>query len=89
MQKRTLLATATLTALLLSVGSLQTAPMSAETEPAPHASGLQTMQTVETPAGPLWGEAWGWGFEWGVVSTLVCAPFIAWGAIACGITAAA
>lgn len=89
MHKRTLLATATLTALLLSAGSLQTAPTGVETEPAPHASGLQTMQAAEAPAGPLWGEAWGWGWEWGVLSAIVCAAFTGPGAIACGIAGAA
>ena len=87
MQKRTLLATATLTALLLSVGSLQTAPMS-EMELAPYASGLQIMQAVEAPAGPLWGEAWGWGWKWGVFSAFACAAFLGPGGIACGITGA-
>ena len=89
MHKRTLLATATLTALLLSVGSLQTAPMSVGTELAPYASGLQTMQAVEAPAGPQWGEAWGWGWEWGVLSAFVCAAFTGPGGIACGIAGAA
>ena len=89
MQKRTLLATATLTALLLSVGSLQPAPMSVETELAPYASGLQTMHAVEAPAGPLWGEAFDMGFWWGVLSALVCSSFAGPGGIACGIAGAA
>jgi len=86
--KRTLLATATLTALLLTAGSLQTAPAGVE-EPAPHALGLQTMQSAETPVGPLWGEAFGWGFWWGVAGAIVCGSFSGPGGIACGITAAA
>ena len=89
MHKRTLLATATLTALLLSVGSLQPAPVSVETELAPYASGLQTMHAVEAPAGPLWGEAWGWGLWWGALSAFACLPFSGPGALACGITGAA
>ena len=89
MHKRTLLATATLTALLLSVGSLQPAPMGVETELAPHELTVQTMQSPETPVGPLWGEAWGWGLWWGVLSTLACLPFSGPGAVACGITGAA
>ena len=89
MHKRTLLATATLTALLLTAGSLQTAPAAAEAEPAPHALGLQTMQPAEAPVGPLWGEAFDLGIWWGVVSALVCASFSGPGGIACGIAAAA
>ncbi len=113
MQKRTLLATATLTALLLSggslqtaptgvetperdgrhtppsMGSLQTAPTGAETELAPHASGLQTMQSSEAPAGPRWGEAFDLGFWWGVLSAVVCGAFSGPGGIACGLAGAA
>ena len=88
MQKRTLLATATLTALLLSVGTLQTAPSGVEAAPAPHEIGLQTMQSAEAPA-PQWGAAYGLGVKWGITSALVCASFIAWGGIACGIAGAA
>lgn len=88
MQKRTLLATATLAALLLSVGSLQTAPMGVETELAPYASGLQTMHAVEAPAGPLWGEAWGWGLWWNVFSVFACAGLGPVGGIACGVVGA-
>ena len=89
MHKRTLLATATLTALLLTTGSLQTAPAGIDAEPAPHASVLQTMQSAEVPVGPLWGEAFGWGFWWGALSAAVCLPFSGPGALACGITGAA
>ena len=89
MQKRTLLATATLTALLLSVGTVQTAPTDPGAEPAPHALGLQAMQPAEAPAGPQWGAVYGLGLEWGIASTLFCAGFAAWGGIACGIAGAA
>ena len=88
MHKRTLLATATLTALLLTAGSLQTVPAGVE-EPAAHALGQQTMQSAEAPVGPLWGEAWGWGLWWGVLSAFACLPFTGIGALACGITGAA
>ncbi len=89
MHKRTLLATATLTALLLSVGSLQPVPTGVDAELAPHALGVQTMQPAEAPTGPLWGEAFGWGLWWGVLSAFVCLPFSGPGAVACGITGAA
>ena len=89
MQKRTLLATATLTALLLTGGSLQTAPTGIETEPAPHALGVQTVQSPEAPVGPLWGAAFDLGFWWGVLSAAVCASFAGPGGIACGIAGAA
>ena len=89
MHKRTLLATATLTALLLSVGSLQPVPAGAESELAPHALGVQTLQSSEAPTGPLWGAAFGWGFWWGALSAAVCLPFAGPGALACGITGAA
>ena len=88
MHKRTLLATATLTALLLTAGSLQTAPTGVQVEPARHASGLQTMQAAEAPVGPLWGEALELGFWWGVATAIVCAPFLGPGAVACGVTGA-
>lgn len=89
MQKRTLLATATLTALLLSVGTVQTAPTAPGAEPPPHALGPQTMQSAEAPAGPQWGALYGLGFEWGVASAIFCAGFAGWGGIACGIAGAA
>lgn len=88
MHKRTLLATATLTALLLTAGSLQTAPAGVE-EPVPLALSQQAMQSAEAPVGPLWGEAWGWGLWWGVLSAFACLPFSGPGALACGITGAA
>ena len=89
MHKRTLLATATLTALLFTAGSLPTAPTGVDAELAPHASGLQTMQSAEAPVGPHWGVAWGWGIGWGVLAAFTCAAFTGPGAIACGITGAA
>ena len=89
MHKRTLLATATLTALLLSVGSLQPVPTGAEAELAPHALGVQTVLSVEAPVGPLWGEAFDLGFWWGVLSAAVCGAFSGPGGIACGIAGAA
>jgi len=88
MHKRTLLATATLTALLLTAGSLQTAPTGVEAELAPHALSLQTLQSAEPPAGPLWGEAFGWGLWWGIATAIVCAPFLGPGSVACGVTGA-
>lgn len=89
MHKRTLLATATLTALLLTTGSLQTTPAGVEAELAPHALGQQTTQSAEAPVGPLWAEAFGWGFWWGAAAAVVCGAFSGPGGIACGITAAA
>ena len=88
MQKRTLLATATLTALLLSVGTLQTAPTGVEAAPAPHEIGLQTMQSAEAPA-PQWGVAFGFGLKWGITAAIVCASFSGPGGVACGIAGAA
>ena len=88
MHKRTLLATATLTALLLTTGSLQTAPAGIDAELAPHTSVLQTMQSAEVPVGPLWGEAFGWGLWWGIATAVVCAPFLGPGSVACGVTGA-
>ena len=88
MHKRTLLATATLTALLLTAGSLQTAPASVEVERAPHATGLQTMQAAEAPVGPQWGEAFGWGVWWNIGAAVICVGFGPAGGIACGVTGA-
>ena len=89
MHKRTLLATATLTALLLSAGTLQTAPTGVEAELAPHALATQTMQSSEAPTAPQWGAAWGWGFGWSVVAAVACSAFTGPGGIACGIAGAA
>ena len=89
MQKRTLLATATLTALLLSVGTVQTAPAGVGAEPAPHALAPQTMQSADAPAGPQWGAAFGLGIKWGIAAALVCASFSGPGGAACGIAGAA
>ncbi len=89
MNKRTLLATATLTALLLTAGSMPTTPTDVEAELAPHALGVQTLQSVEAPTGPQWGAAWGLDFGWNVFTVLACAAFTGPGAIACGIAGAA
>ncbi len=89
MHRRTLLATATLTALLLTTGSLQTTPTGVEVEPAPHASSLQTMQSSEVPAAPRWGAAFGWGIKWNLATLVICAAFTGPGALACGLTGAA
>ena len=89
MHKRTLLATATLTALLLSVGSLQPVPTGAEAELAPHALGVQTVLSAEAPVGPQWGEAFDLGFWWDVGSILFCAGFGPVGGIACSFAATA
>ena len=89
MHKRTLLATATLTALLLSVGSLQPVPTGVDAELAPHALGVQTGLTAEAPVGPQWGEAFDLGIWWGVLSAAVCLPFTGVGAFACGVAGAA
>lgn len=89
MHKRTLLAAATLTALLLSVGSLQPAPIGVETELAPHAVDVQTMQAADAPVGPQWGEAFGWGLWWDISTILACAGFGPAGGIACSLAAAA
>ena len=93
MHKRTWLATATLTALLLTAGSLQVAPTGVEAELAPHALGMQTLQSAEAPVGPQWGYAWGMEGEdaaaFGALGVFTCAPFIWIGAIACGLTGVA
>ena len=61
MNKRTLLATATLTALVLSVGTLHPTPVSGTAELAAPAQPLdpQTAQSAENPTSPQWGYAWG------------------------------
>ena len=89
MHKRTLLATTTLTALLLSVGSLQPVPIGAEAELAPHAVSVQTVLSAEAPVGPQWGEAFDLGIWWGVLSALACGAFSGPGGIACGVAGAA
>lgn len=94
MKKRTLLAAATLTALVLSVGALHPAPVEGAAEPAALApvSAEGTLQAVETPAGPQWG--WVWGYEgnesmaWAIVSAGVCSLFLGPGGFACGVTGA-
>ena len=95
MQTRTLLATATLTALLLSVGTLQPAPMEAAAQLAPHTqlAAPGTPQSAEGPAAARWGAAFGFEAEgtfwWGVVTAVVCGVFTGPGGIACGIAGAA
>lgn len=91
MKKRTLLVTATLTALVLSVGALQATPVEGAAEPAAPTpiSAEGTPQAVETPAGPQWGHAFGLGTPFSIASTLVCAFFSVAGAIACGLAGAA
>ena len=92
MNKRTLLATATLTALVLTVGTLHPTPVGGATELASAtqpAAALDTLQTVEAPAAPQWARAWGLGFGWAVFSAFVCAAFTGPGGIACGIAGAA
>lgn len=88
MQKRTLLATATLTALLLSVGTLPTAPTGFEAAPAHHDIALQTLQSAEAPAGPQWGAAFGFGLKWAVGAAFFCGAFSGPGGIACGVAGA-
>lgn len=87
MKKRTLLATA-LTALVLSVGVVQPAPVGETAEPAtPIEAGA--LPTVEAPPAPQWGWVWGWGgnesMAWGLVSAGVCAVFAGPGGFACGV----
>ena len=94
MRTRRLLALATLTALLLSVGVLQTAPMDAGTELASHAQqAAPYAPSAHAPAVPQWGYALGMNRHeaaiFGAAGVLVCAPFIWVGAIACGLTGVA
>ncbi len=93
MQKRTLLAVSTLTALLLSIVALQTAPMGAA-EFAAHAQAAPDAPlSVEAPAAPQWGYAWGMEGEdaaaFGTAGVLTCVWFMWVGAIACGLTGVA
>ena len=95
MQKRRLLATATLIALVFSVGALQPAPIGAAPELAPHtqAAAPYAPPAADGPAAPQWSYAWGFGRTAGaifaVAGTVTCAPFIWIGAVACGLTGAA
>ena len=94
MKKRTLLATATLTALVLSFGALQPAPVEGPAELASHAQPLDApAPAAEAPASPQWSYFWGMDREeaavFGIASVLTCAPFIMIGAIACGATSVA
>ena len=91
MNKRTLLATATLTALVLTVGTLHPTPVggTAELASATQPAVALDMQAVEAPAAPQWGHAFRLGLAWGVLSAFVCAAFVGPGGIACGIAGAA
>ena len=89
--KRTLLATATLTALVLTVGTLHPTPVGGAAELASAtqpAAALDMLQTVEAPAAPQWGRAFGLGIAFSIASTVVCSAFMGPGGIACGITGA-
>ena len=94
MQRRRLLAMATLTALVLSIGILQPAPMGAGAELAPHSQqAAPYAQSAHAPAVPQWAYAWGMNRQEGALfaaaSVVTCAPFMWLGAIACGLTGAA
>ena len=84
MQNRRLLATATLTALVLSVGILQPAPIGTATDPAP-----QTLRLMEDPTGPRWAFAFGMSrheaLVFGLAGVATCVGFSGPGAAACGI----
>lgn len=90
MKKRTLLATA-LTALVLSVGVVQPAPVGETAEPATPIQ-ASALPTVEAPAAPQWGWVWGWegneSMAWAIVSAGVCAAFSGPGGFACGVASA-
>lgn len=94
MQKRTLLAVSTLTALLLSVGTLQPAPMETGAELALHSHQVapHVLPSVEEPVAPQWAYAWGMGgnesLVFGILGAATCAPFLWIGSLACGITGA-
>lgn len=94
MQNRKLLAISTLTALLLSVGTLQPAPMQTGTELATHGqqAAPHAPPSVEAPAAPQWAYAWGMNREeslaFAVLGVATCLPFMWVGAAACGITGA-
>ncbi len=95
MHKRTLLATATLTALMLSAGTLQAAPIGADADPASQTRPLatQTQPAAEDPVTPQWGFALGFDRDasllWNIASVFVCAGFGPWGGVACGLAAGA
>ena len=94
MRTRRLLAMATLTGLLLSIGILQTAPTGAGAELASHTQQAEPYaQSAQAPAVPQWGYAWGMNRNeaaiFGAAGVLTCAPFIWIGAIACGLTGVA
>ena len=89
MTKRKVLAAATLTAIPLFMGSMQTggAPTGAQTESA------HTLQVGAHAAGPQWAYFWGMEGEeaamFGAPSAIGCAFFGPFGAAACGITGVA
>ncbi len=95
MQRRRLLATATLTALLLSIGTLPTAPAGTAAEPASHTqpAAPHAPWTADGPAAPQWGAAFGFdteeSFWWSVAGAIVCSFFTGPGGIACGVAGAA
>lgn len=88
MKKRTLLATATLTALVLSFGTLQPAPAAGAAALAAHAQPLDALAApldalaqpldalaAEAPAAPQWGYFWGWESEEALLWGIVAAVF--------------
>ncbi|HIE94612.1 MAG TPA: hypothetical protein EYQ83_17785 [Acidobacteria bacterium] len=89
MTQRKVLAAATLTAIPLFMGSMQTGvvPGTAETESA------HTLQVEAQPAGPQWAYFWGMEGEeaamFGAASAIGCAFFGPVGGMACGITGVA
>lgn len=94
MRTRRLLAMATLTGLLLSIGVLPTAPMGAGTELASHAQqAAPHAPSAHAPAVPQWGYAWGMNRTeaaiFGVFGVATCLPFMWFGAAACGFTGVA
>lgn len=94
MRTRKLLAMATLTGLLLSIGVLPTAPMGAGTELTSHAQQAAPLApSAQAPAVPQWGYAWGMNREeaavFGALGVATCLPFIWVGAAACGLTGVA
>ncbi len=95
MQKRTLLAISTLTALLLSVGTLQPAPVETGAELAPHShqAAPHTPQSAEAPAVAQWAYAWGMSRGeaalFASLGVVTCAGFIFIGSVACGLTGVA
>ena len=87
MQKRTFLAAATLTALLLSMGPLQPSAIGATADPAAH-----SLQLTEDATGPHWAYVWGFngaeGLAFGITAAFMCSAFTGPGGFACGVTGA-